>query len=164
MHSILIAHRGNLNGINHEKENSPDYLKYALSLGFDVETDVWFIDGRWFLGHDQPQHLLANPKELFENPHVWCHCKNFEALCNLRLMNNVHCFWHQEDDYTLTSQGIIWAYPGKNINQDQSDVIFSAKTVCVMPERCFDRYSVEDFQNCYGICTDEILQFSKIIQ
>ena len=26
---------------------------------------------------------------------------------------NCHYFWHQEDDYTITSKGIIWAYPGK---------------------------------------------------
>jgi hypothetical protein len=31
------------------------------------------------------------------------------------LDNNIHCFWHQKDDFTITSQGFIWTYPGKPV-------------------------------------------------
>ena len=27
------------------------------------------------------------------------------------ITSNIHCFWHQEDNYTITSKGFIWAYP-----------------------------------------------------
>jgi len=37
---ILISHRGNINGQNLEKENSPDYVLEALSKNYDVEVDV----------------------------------------------------------------------------------------------------------------------------
>ena len=37
---ILISHRGNLEGKNPEKENSPIYVLQALSKGFDVEVDI----------------------------------------------------------------------------------------------------------------------------
>ena len=55
---ILISHRGNLNGVNVKKENSVDYIEEALDQGFDVEVDVWNISGSYFLGHDEPQHLV----------------------------------------------------------------------------------------------------------
>ena len=29
-------------------------------------------------------------------------------------MKRVHCFWHENDDYALTSKNWIWAYPGKS--------------------------------------------------
>lgn len=163
---ILIAHRGNLNGPCQEKENNPVYLKEAIDIGFHVETDVWYIDGHWWLGHDCPQYYLddTSAEELFLNSQVWCHCKNFEALAGLRVMGSqVHCFWHQEDDYTLTSQGIIWAYPGKYI---QSSGLFEPKIVAVMPERCGDspNVSISVLNQCYGICTDEVFRYRGLLR
>ena len=58
-----IAHRGNLNGPNRLLENKPDYLNVALSLGYDVEVDVWFIDGKFFLGHDRPDYEIDIQKQ-----------------------------------------------------------------------------------------------------
>ena len=43
----LISHRGNVNGKNPDRENSPLYIKAALTLGYDVEVDVWYIDKEW---------------------------------------------------------------------------------------------------------------------
>ena len=54
----LIAHRGNTNGIVLEYENKPDYVENAINMGFDVELDVRFKDGKLFLGHDEPQYKL----------------------------------------------------------------------------------------------------------
>ena len=53
-----------------------------------------------------------------------------------------HYFWHQEDDYTITSKGYIWTYPGKKI---------LPKSICVLPERV--NYKKID---CLGICSDFI--------
>ena len=50
----LISHRGNLNGVNPDRENSPSYIQKAIFAGYDVEIDVrWWNDGIW-LGHDTP--------------------------------------------------------------------------------------------------------------
>ena len=38
----LIAHRGNISGIDSERENSPDYIDEAISQGYDVEIDAWY--------------------------------------------------------------------------------------------------------------------------
>jgi hypothetical protein len=51
---ILISHRGNLNGPNPERENHPDYIWEALRAGFEVEIDVWWVEGKFKLGHDEP--------------------------------------------------------------------------------------------------------------
>ena len=55
---ILISHRGNINGSKPEMENKPEYIQQALDLGYDVEIDVWLIDGNFFLGHDEPQYQV----------------------------------------------------------------------------------------------------------
>ena len=54
---ILISHRGNLNGKS-DRENSPDYIDEALDQDFDVEVDVWYVSGKWYLGHDEPTYEI----------------------------------------------------------------------------------------------------------
>ena len=42
---ILISHRGNIDGRIPEKENHPNYIDAAIKAGYDVEVDLWEIDG-----------------------------------------------------------------------------------------------------------------------
>ncbi len=109
----LIAHRGNLNGPNPKEENKPEYILAALDKGYHVEVDVWLtsFDGL-YLGHDCPLHAIE--VGFLQNDKLWCHAKNLAAL-SLMMEKNIQCFWHESDDYTLTSSGFIWTYPGKNI-------------------------------------------------
>ena len=74
---ILISHRGNLDGVNPDRENSPSYIQEAISSGFDVEIDVhWCGNGIW-LGHDGPEcEVPISFLEEIKNG-VWIHCKNF---------------------------------------------------------------------------------------
>jgi hypothetical protein len=46
---IYISHRGNINGKNIERENSPEYILETLNKGYDVEVDIWIINNKWFL-------------------------------------------------------------------------------------------------------------------
>jgi hypothetical protein len=109
---IKIAHRGNLNGPSH-KENQAYYLMDAIEAGYDVELDLWVINGLLWLGHNGPQYLTTESFLLEIGHAAWIHCKNLEALHFLNTtFPQLNYFWHQEDDYTLTSQGYIWAYPG----------------------------------------------------
>ena len=136
----LIAHRGNTTGPNPKKENTLSYIFEALNIGFHVEIDVWLIDNHWFLGHDAPDHEID--QNILKIPNLWCHAKNYEALYEM-LKNDVHCFWHQEDDMTITSQNFIWTFPGKPL---------TAKSIAVMPETIMDINNI-DFK-CAGICSD----------
>ena len=49
---ILISHRGNTNGKQSELENMPEYIDNAIKLGYDVEVDIRFKSGKFYLGHD----------------------------------------------------------------------------------------------------------------
>lgn len=137
---ILIAHRGNLNGPN-ERENEPLYIEEALSAGYDVEVDVWFHNGGFWLGHDAPTYQV-NPSFL-KYKGLWCHAKNFNALKALRILKVEHYFWHQEDDFTLTSSGYFWTYPGKEL---------CGYSIAVMPELVGDAID----KSIYGICSDYV--------
>jgi hypothetical protein len=46
---IYISHRGNIDGKKPHLENNPTYIDEAIDLGYDVEIDLWFIDGRVYL-------------------------------------------------------------------------------------------------------------------
>lgn len=107
-----ISHRGNLIGINRTKENSPAYIMSAVDADFDVEVDVWYVDGMIMLGHDAPTyHVDLN---FIQNKRFWCHAKNAEAL-EFMLASGVHCFWHESDQRVLTSRGFVWTYPNKHL-------------------------------------------------
>tara|TARA_B110000027_G_C16046520_1_gene267946 strand:+ start:253 stop:684 length:432 start_codon:yes stop_codon:yes gene_type:complete len=141
---IYISHRGNLTGKSEKDENNPDYLMKAIESGFDVEIDVWFKNNKFYLGHDKPSFEVGT--KFLENPRFWCHAKNINALSELARIN-CHYFWHQEDDFTLTSKGIIWTYPGKYLTNN---------SVCVLPEST----NVKKF-DCLGICSDLIENYKN---
>lgn len=106
-----IAHRGNLNGPNPTYENNPSYLAEAIDECFGAEADIWYKDGGFYLGHDEPTYP-AHYSWLHDHQHsLYLHCKNVEAL--QYLSKEFNCFWHQGDDYTLTSKLDIWTNIGK---------------------------------------------------
>ena len=111
---IRIAHRGNLNGPNPEKENEPSYIVSAINQGFDCEVDLWKTENGFFLGHDEPQYEIKD-SFLFElSDKLWIHCKNLDALTFISSQaSTLNGFWHQEDDFTLTTKGFIWTYPNR---------------------------------------------------
>lgn len=139
----IIAHRGNLNGPDKAFENSPSIITKAISEGFDVEIDIWYTNNHFFLGHDKPEYLINNDFIESIKSVAWFHCKNLKAIEQLFLkFLNINLFWHQNDDFTITSKGFIWTYPGKEITN---------RSIVVLPE-----LTNQDFlnNNPYGVCTD----------
>ena len=141
---ILISHRGNIDGKNPERENDPLYITKAIQRGFDVEVDVWYKNGDLYLGHDKPQYRMPD-LDFFKDGKLWCHAKNIEAL-HFMLNEDIHCFWHQGDDVTLTSKGYMWTYPGKQLTE---------KSICVKPE-----LSDKKLKKVMGICSDFIERYN----
>lgn len=139
---ILISHRGNVDGIIKEKENNPKYIQEAINLGFDVEVDVRYEKGDFYLGHDFAQYKVK--KKFLLNNKIWCHAKTGESLMALKKIN-AHYFWHQEDDYTITSKGYFWTYP---------KIKLLSNSICVLPEH--GNYKEFD---CLGICSDFINKY-----
>lgn len=143
---IYISHRGNINGKNPEMENNPDYINNALKEKYNVEIDVWYIDNTLYLGHDEPQYKISH--DFLLDVRLWCHAKNYDALFYMLQYPSIHCFWHQDDDLTLTSKNFIWTYPGK-------DLINGA--IAVLPEIELHK----NIENAGGICSDFIENYKK---
>lgn len=141
---ILISHRGNIDGPNPIRENSPNYVMEAIAMGYEVEIDVWWINGRIYLGHDEPQYEISGEWLQDRIDKLWVHCKNVELLNWIR-STSLHYFWHENDTVSLTSKNHIWAYPGKQ------PIIGS---ISVMPE-----INNDDTHSCLGICSDFIKNF-----
>tara|TARA_B100001939_G_C16843160_1_gene574052 strand:- start:577 stop:1008 length:432 start_codon:yes stop_codon:yes gene_type:complete len=141
---ILISHRGNLNGIQKENENNPKYILQAIQKNFQVEVDVRFEKNNFYLGHDFAQFKID--KDFLMDTKIWCHAKTPEALIALKDIG-AHYFWHQEDDYTITSKGYFWTYPNKKLLPN---------SICVLPEQA----DYEKF-DCIGICSDFIENYKN---
>ncbi len=144
---ILISHRGNINGKIIERENHPDYIDEAIALGYDVEIDLWSIEGVLLLGHDEPQYGISQHWLNERCNKLWIHCKNIEAMEWMDSIVGFLYFWHEEDTVTLTTFGHIWAYPGKQPIKN---------SIAVMPELYND-----DIAQCKGICSDHIQNYKK---
>lgn len=144
----IIAHRANIDGECKETENLPEQIIKCIELGYDVEIDIRYnptTNSLW-LGHDEPQYRIDWWWLAGKYESLWIHCKNIEALHEFSTQTNgYNYFWHQDDNYTLTSKNQIWAYPG---------MPYTSNTVIVMPEWNKMNWDTLRVANCYGICTD----------
>ena len=139
---LLISHRGNTTGPS-DKENHPDYLK-ETSKKYFIEVDIWYKDNAYYLGHDGPEYKV-NKSFLSDISDVsYFHAKNLEALYSLST-SGYSCFYHNNDDYTLTSNLFIWTYPEK-------DITHRSIIVCQSLEQS-KKYAKSV---AYGICSDYV--------
>ena len=135
----IISHRGNLSGPNSLTENTPDQIDKVISLGIEVEIDVWLKNNKLFLGHDIPLHEINHKWLNTRSRSLWIHLKNLDAV-EYMVGHNFNYFWHENDKITLTSQGIPWCYPGVYLK--------NGITVCLNKEKIS--------KNIFGICTDYV--------
>jgi len=149
---LVISHRGNLSGPNEDAENQSFYIKRALEKCDFVEVDIWIKNGIIKLGHDKPQH--AFDLDLLNNLKIIWHAKTLEALKYLK-SNKLHYFFHDKDEYTITSHGFIWAHPtARNFEG----------CICVMPEQAYGKDFInKDYNGFLGICTDYPIYFMNKI-
>ena len=144
----IIAHRANTNGREIEKENCISQINKCIKLGYDVEIDIRVIQNKIFLGHDNAQEVISEDKIFDIKDKCWIHCKNLEAIAFFnKYGDTLNYFWHQKDDFTLTSKGFIWTYPGKNLIE---------KSIYVMPELNLNIKYFPSLKSkgIAGICTD----------
>jgi hypothetical protein len=150
-----ILHRGLSNGPDTTLENNYENLLVRIGEGWHVEVDVWFEDGRWWLGHD---YEVAKLREISYSElealstGSWFHCKNVAALAEMsRLNQGWRFFSHDRDEAVLTSTSQIWCYPG----------IFCERGIAVLPEKC-DQWSLGQ-NRLIGVCSDYLPEkFSKM--
>jgi hypothetical protein len=140
----FIAHRGNVDGRHPRRENTVEHIHSALDKGFDVETDVWFIHGFYYLGHDSPDNKVSLTFLLTNAECLWCHAKDVTTLDELLKHPQINCFFHQGDDCTLTSHKHIWTYPGKPLTE---------RSILLKFEKDED-FTIQE--KITGVCSDNI--------
>ena len=142
----LISHRGNIQGRIEDNENKPEYIDHALSLGYEVEVDIWLVDNKIYLGHDEPQYLIGIEWLEKRSSNLWIHCKNLEALSYLNsYRKKFNYFAHDKDMGVLTSHNYIWS-----------------TNVCdwgilVLPEV----FNTEPDKKTLGVCSDIIEMYKQ---
>lgn len=145
----FIAHRGKWLGNHHTfPENSPELIDNAIAMNFDVEVDVWHLDGRLWLGHNGPENPITYKWLCTRYKYLWVHAKNqyaFQYLYEQWMRLNV--FFHETDGMVLTTRGAIWHYPTEFTSN------WNYNSVVVMPE-WYNNVIIPDF--VYGICSDRI--------
>lgn len=146
----IVAHRGNLYGRRPQRENEPSYLKEALDEGYEVETDIWLVDGELWLGHDEPEYRIYEEEEydfILNNRKVWLHCKNIEALKHFQniMTGFSNSFYIDKDDFVLTDDGTIWGTNAK------CDIVVDANAKEYDPKR----------HGTKGVCTDYPVEFEE---
>ena len=139
----IISHRGNIEGPNILVENTPKQIDLAIQK-YDVEIDIWVVDTKIYLGHDKPETCIDLSFLQKRKDKLWIHCKNFKALEYMNNLEGYNYFYHTNEDYILTSKGIVWVYPGKQLLKN---------SIWVMPENNIDINNIY-YNELFGICTD----------
>ena len=140
---FLISNNGNLNGKNPLMENNPMACDNVRHMGYDVKIDVWLTDKGWFLGNEKPQFSIEFEYLLRDG--FWCQAKNIGALREMIQHEQINCFWHQQDNYTVTSKKFVWAYPGFYGTGE--------RTIAVKPS---EDMNINLF---YGVCANDFTTF-----
>lgn len=138
---LIISHRGNTIGPDPVNENKPEHILKILEK-YDCEVDVWMKGSKLYLGHDNAQYEIN--EQFLKHPRLWCHAKNIDALYYLISLQNVKCFYHNNDNFTLTSNGLIWTYPGKQ-STNRSIIVDTSNSWR------------EKNYICCGVCVDYVL-------
>ena len=142
---IIVSHRGLLDGPDPTLENNPETIDHALSLDYHVEIDLRIKNGNPWLGHDKADyevdlHYLSNLKLVI-------HCKEIEALeFAYKHLSPYNYFWHENDKYTITNHGWLWAYPGVKLLKD---------SFAVLPELHYDFPTINTLK-VRGVCSDYV--------
>lgn len=155
----IISHRGNINGVDVNNENKPSYIDIALSLGYDVEIDIWWVDNNLYLGHDNPDTKINFIWLKERKNNLWIHCKNLKAVEYFSKINeksniNFKFFCHQSDKYALISDNHIWLDDLGLLPNDQS----------IIP--LLDKFKIDRYycSNVYAACVDDVLYLqNKVI-
>ena len=144
----IICHRGNTFGPDPENENKPEVIEYCISQGYDVEVDLWLYNGDFYLGHDEPQHPTDLDFLISRKNRLWIHCKDLRCSTRLHGLKGMNYFFHDKDDYTLTSKNYIWTYPKRQSMYSWNQVLLDFG-----PDVDFSAYKR---LGVYGVCVDYV--------
>jgi hypothetical protein len=150
---LIIAHRGNLSGPS-PTENCPIQIDTAIQQNFECEIDLWVIGHKLYLGHDFGKYEVSLDWIVERKDKLWIHCKNSSCLKLVLSLDRLglNFFWHQKDDYALTSKNNIWVYPGQKLLEG---------SIAVLPENFIEGENMQLLSICSAICTDFAYEYKR---
>lgn len=143
----IICHRGNTFGPDPDNENKPEVIDYCIRQGYDVEIDLWYHNESLYLGHDEPTYPVTKDYLYWNKNQLWIHCKNLKVL-NIIGIGGYNYFFHEKDDYVLTSQNYVWTYPKPQIETEFYQVLLDFE-----PNVDFEKYKK---LGIHGVCVDYV--------
>lgn len=141
---ILVSHRGNLDGVQEDLENTPNYLQAALREGFAVACEVVAVHGAFLLPTKAGYYPL--PYALLSNPRMWFLAADgitLDALCAVNAHAVPACA-----PVTLTSVHYLWCLPGADL---------TPRSIAVFPEYANSGWL--DSAEPAGVCSNEISRY-----
>jgi hypothetical protein len=150
---IYISHRGNLDGIIPERENSLDYIQEAIDAGYDVEIDLRMKNEQPHLGHDYAQYPVTEEWLWQRSERLWIHVKEYAALEWIfqRPLKLTKYFCHEFDRYTLVSNGWIWSH----------DLTNRMNSMCIIPLLSKESIAAYNQTGFGAVCSDFIYDCKK---
>lgn len=119
----LIAHRGNFDGQDDNRENTFIYLEEALAEGYDVEFDVRIRDGQLYLGHNRADCGKVPNIEWLRDSRKWVHCKDMASFVALSKYPDIQCFMHNDEPIAqIENSNKIWTHSRTILNPLQKEV------------------------------------------
>lgn len=160
----LISHRGNLNGIEPDKENTLEAIDKCLSFGFDVMVDVWYDNSNWFLGTLGPSIPVSWTMLNSLKNNLWMNARTVETFLLLKEKLNFKTFFNANGTFgALTSDDVFWLSPSKDPGLLES----SLQCNCIFHHRIDDTDDEEInfrlqivtnknflYSSYYAICSD----------
>lgn len=148
----IYSHRGNLSGKS-PRENEPAFILECIAEGFNVEVDLWFVDGAYLLGHDGPEHPID--LRAFDREEIIFHLKS----PHVPPLKHADAFAIENDPYALTRRGLLWTNYGRAPTPE---------AVMCSPELVGDQRPLADFvrtmqHTAAGICTDYPLLVRQVL-
>lgn len=143
----FIAHRGNVKGPKPEWENKKSYIRQALQLGFDVEIDVSYIDGKLFLGHDEPGEEVS--LEYLSSSSLWVHAKTAATFAYLTGFSEINTFLQSEEAIVVSSRQYLWNH--------SKCTDFTPRSVAVVLD--YDKEFLSKYVKISGVCSDYVLSY-----
>ena len=142
---IYISHRGNIDNIIPEKENTITYIEEAIDLGYEVEIDVRTKNGDLYLGHDNPDYEVSMEWLISHRNNLWIHAKDIKTLTTL-LETNLRFFYHEKENHTIISgTNLIWSHNILESNENSIIPLLSLSDLDLLPKH-----------KIKGVCSDYI--------
>jgi hypothetical protein len=145
---IYISYQGIYDGQNYEYANTPNQIGKAFGTGASVMTDVWRVDGKLYLGTDQP--LTEVTAKYLQGNRWWINARNTDMQNWLAEQpSKLYPNWFYFPNMPLPP--FVTASNGKLITP--GTVPINNNSVIFLPE-IDDRGMFSTVKlRCYGICS-----------